>query len=58
MNESGEGCRVLEEEGVWRDLEKFRGDSIRRIPLDRTRKFVIIDGETPCRLEGRGWGSP
>ena len=54
MNESGEGCRVPEEKGVWRILEKFRGDSIRRIPLDRTRKFVIIDGETPCRLEGRG----
>ena len=57
MNESGEGCRVLEEEGVWRNLEKFRGDSIRRIPLDyldRTRNFVRIDGETPCRLEGRG----
>ena len=54
MNESGEGCRVLEEEGVWRNKEKSTDASIRRIPLDRTRKFVTIDGETPCRLEGRG----
>ena len=56
MNESGEGCGVLEGEGVWRNLENFREAS--RADDDRfvvrSHIFIRIDGETPCRLEGRG----